>query len=193
MLVVVSQCKNAEKYRKKSKSENTKRTEKNQPTNNNADKHSYLPESDYTYSLRKFNKTKMSCVERNRKIKIVAMHIQPANNKLTPNKSTKDSKWINIMPISIFIYAHIYSFIPFLVGICTETARFAITWRSAYVCFFHSCSIDFSFVWLHNFGYVVYRVWFFFFPRLPPIGLATQLKFNSVIFWCVFFLVNRIC
>lgn len=161
MLVVVSQCKNAENYRKKSKSENTKRTEKNQPTNNNADKHSYLPESDNTYSLRKFNKTKMSCVERSRKIKIVAMHIQPANNKLTPNKSTKDSKWINIMPISIFIYAHIFSFIPFLVGICTETARFAITWRSAYVCFFHSCSIDFSFVWLHNFGYVVYRVWFF--------------------------------
>lgn len=132
----------------------------------------------------------MSCVERNRKIKIVAMHIQPANNKLTPNKSTKDSKWINIMPISIFIYAHIYSFIPFLVGICTETARFAITWRSAYVCFFHSCSIDFSFVWLHNFGYVVYRVWFccFFLSSLASHRFSHTAKIQQRdILVCVFF------
>lgn len=43
--------------------------------------------------------------------------------KDTQQKTTKRSKWTNIMPISIFICFHIYSFILFYAGILTKINR----------------------------------------------------------------------
>lgn len=108
---------------------------------------------------------KVSIVERNREID---METQNETNRKEQHWQTyakqmdkKIAKWINIMPISIFIYAHIYSIFALFDHLCgnhsLQSLRPHVVVVAVVVIFFihisHLCSIDFSSVWLNYFGW----------------------------------------
>lgn len=170
---------------------------KNQPTNNNADKHSYQPESDYTYSLRKFNKTKMSCVERNRKQKKSSRCT--SNRPATNLRQTNRLKIPNELILCQFQYSFMLTFIRlfrfWLAFVRKQLDLQSLGALHTFASFIH-VQLIFSFVWLHNFGYVVYRVWFFFFrcgSSFASHRFSHTAKIQQRDILVCVFLVNRIC